>query len=137
VAPPSGAGASPTFTFTVSDSATDLNIVGITMLITNGSPANLANACSLWFNRTAFTIGLYADDGGILSSKPVGSSSTLQNSQCAVGYTVMNTSGNSVSFNINLVFRSPGFSGPKTVYVQALEPNASSGWVARGTWTVP
>jgi hypothetical protein len=49
----------------------------------------------------------------------------------------MITSGNSVSFTINLVFKSPAFSGAKTVYLQGLEPNASSGWVARGTWTVP
>jgi hypothetical protein len=38
---------------------------------------------------------------------------------------------------MNLVFKTPQFQGPKTVYLQALEPNASSGWVARGTWTVP
>jgi hypothetical protein len=49
----------------------------------------------------------------------------------------MTTSGNSVLFTINLVFKSPAFSGAKTVYLQTLEPNASSGWVARGTWTVP
>ena len=29
------------------------------------------------------------------------------------------------------------FSGAKTVYLQAQEPNTSSGWVQRGTWTVP
>jgi hypothetical protein len=45
--------------------------------------------------------------------------------------------GNSVLLTINLVFKSPAFSGAKSVYLQALEPNASSGWVFRGTWTVP
>jgi hypothetical protein len=49
----------------------------------------------------------------------------------------MTTSGNAVSFTINLVFKSAQFPGAKTVYLQALEPNTSSGWVARGTWTVP
>jgi hypothetical protein len=49
----------------------------------------------------------------------------------------MTTSANSISFTINVVFKSPPFSGAKTVYLQALEPNTSSGWVARGTWTVP
>ena len=137
VNPASGSGLSPNFTFTVSDSATDLNIIGMNLLVTAGSPANLANACYLLYNRTASTIGLYADDGIALSTKGIGSAATLQNSQCAVGFTVMMTSGNSVSFTINLVFKSPAFSGAKTVYLQALEPNASSGWVARGTWTVP
>jgi hypothetical protein len=107
------------------------------LLVTTGSPANLTNACYLVYDRVAATIGLYANDGVILSTKGIGSSATLQNSQCAVGYTVMTTSGNSVLFTINLVFKSPAFSGAKTVYLQTLEPNASSGWVARGTWTVP
>jgi hypothetical protein len=137
VNPASGSGLSPNFVFTVSDSALDLNIIGMNLLVTAGSPANVASACYLLYNRTASTIGLYNDAGVTLSTKGVGSSTTLQNSQCAVGFTVMNTSGNSVSFTINLVFKSPAFKGAKTIYLQALEPNASSGWVARGTWTVP
>jgi hypothetical protein len=137
VSPASGSGLSPNFTFTASDSASQLNIVGMTMLITAGSPANLANACYLFYNRTTATIGLYDDSGVTLSTKGVGSAANLQNSQCAVGFTVMTTSGNSVLFTINVVFKSPPFSGAKTVYLQALEPNTSSGWVSRGTWTVP
>jgi hypothetical protein len=137
VSPASGSGSSPNFTFTASDSSAQSNIVGMTMLITAGSPANLANACYLFYNRTTATIGLYGDDGVTLSTKGIGSPANLQNSQCAVGFTVMITSGNSVLFTINVVFKSPAFSGPKTVYLQALEPNTSSGWVSRGTWIVP
>ena len=137
VIPDSGSGLSPNFTFTASDSATQSNIIGMKMLLTTGSPANLANACYLFYDRVPATIGLYADDGVTLSTKGIGSSATLQNSQCAVGYTVMITSGNSVLFTINVVLKSPAFSGVKTIYLQALEPNTSSGWVARGTWTVP
>ncbi|MGH9645255.1 MAG: hypothetical protein ACRD4E_00440, partial [Bryobacteraceae bacterium] len=96
-----------------------------------------ANACYLFYNRVNSTIGLYDDSGAMLSTKSIGSSANLQNSQCAVGYTVMITSGNSILFTINVVLKSPAFSGVKTVYLQALEPNANSGWVARGIWTVP
>ena len=136
VSPASGSGLSPNFTFTVSDSSAQENISGITMLITTGAPSNLANACYLSYDRVTSTIGLYDDSGTILSTKGVGSASNLENSQCAVGFTVMTTSGNSVFFTINVVFKSPAFSGTKTVYLQALEPNTASGWVARGTWTV-
>ena len=38
VAPASGSGASPNFTFTVSDSTSQLNITGMSMLITSGAP---------------------------------------------------------------------------------------------------
>jgi beta-propeller repeat-containing protein len=137
VNPASGSGLSPNFVFTVSDSVLDLNIIGMNLLVTSGSPANLANACYLLYNRTTSTIGLYSDNGVTLSTKGIGSATTLQNSQCAVGFTVVNVSGNSVSLTVNLVFQSPVFRGNKAVYLQALEPNASSGWVFRGTWTVP
>ena len=137
VSPASGSGSSPNFTFTASDSPSQTNIVGMNMLITTGSPANLANACSLVYDRIAGTVGLYADNGTTLSSKIVGSSANLQNSQCAIGYAFMIPSGTSVSFTVNVVMKSPAFSGPKTVYLQALEPSANSGWVSRGTWTVP
>jgi hypothetical protein len=137
VSPASGSGSSPNFTFTVSDSSSQQNISGMTMLITAGAPTNLANACYLFYNRVNSTIGLYADDGMTLSTKGIGAATNLQNSQCAVGFTVMTTSGNSVSFTVNVVLKSPVFSGIKTVYLQALEPNTASGWVARGTWTAP
>jgi hypothetical protein len=137
VIPASGSGSSPNFTFSVSDSSAQENISGMTMLITAGAPTNLANACYLFYNRVNSTIGLYDDAGVILSTKGIGSASNLQNSQCAVGFTVMVTSGNSVSFTVNVVFKSPAFSGVKTVYLQAFEPNTSSGWVSRGAWTVP
>jgi hypothetical protein len=137
VVPGSGSGSSPNFTFSVSDSSAQENISGMALLITAGAPSNLASACYLFYDRVNSTIGLYGDSGVVLSTKGIGSASNLQNSQCAVGFTVMVTSANSVSFTINLVFQSPAFSGVKTVYLQALEPNTSSGWVARGTWTVP
>jgi Beta-propeller repeat len=135
VLPASGSGASPNFTFTSSDSASPFNIAGMSMLITSGAPSVVTNACYLIYNRTTGTIGLFNNAATTLSTKPIGSSATLTNSQCAVGYTVMVTSGNSVSFTINVVFS--GFSGAKSVYLQANEPNTNSGWVQRGTWTVP
>lgn len=136
VSPSSGSGASPSFTFTVSDSSSQLNITGLAMLLTTGAPSNIASACNLFYNRANSTIGLYDDAGTTLGTKGVGSSATLQNSQCAVGYTGLSTSGNSVSLIVNLALM-PAFSGAKTVYLQADEPATSSGWVARGSWTAP
>ena len=78
VNPASGSGLSPNFTFIASDSTVQSNIVGMTMLLTSGSPANLANACYLFYNRTTGTIGLYGDNGVTLSTKGVGSAANLQ-----------------------------------------------------------
>ena len=137
VLPSSGSGSSPNFTFTVSDSSSQENISGVAILLTAGAPVNLANSCYLFYNRVNSTIGLYNDSGVTLSTKIVGSSGNLQNSQCAVGYTVMITSGNSLIFTLDVLFKTPAFSGEKNMYLQAFEPNTSSGWVSRGTWIVP
>jgi len=135
VSPSSGSGLSPIYTFTVSDSVSQYNISGMSMLITAGSPNNTASACYLVYNRTNSTIGLYANDGVTLTTKGIGYSTTLQNSQCAVGYTGALFSGDSVIFTINVVYTA-AFDGAKTVYLQANEPGANSGFVERGTWTV-
>jgi hypothetical protein len=118
----------------VSDSTSSSNISGMSMLITSGAPTNLANACYLTYNVAAGTISLYNNAGTSSSSKPIGSAATLSNSQCAVGYTVGYPSGNSVVFQINLSFAST-FNAPQSVYLNALEPSASSGWVSVGSWT--
>ncbi len=135
VSPASGSGTLPSFTFTVSDSAIESNISGISALFTAGAPSATTNACYLVYNRGAATIGLYNDAATVLTSKPIGSSTTLQNTQCAVGYSVVTSGGTSVSLTVNLVFLT--FSGAKTVYLQGHETNSSSGWVQRGAWTVP
>ena len=126
---------SATYTFTVSDSSSATNISSMNMLFTSGAPTNTASACDLVYNIATATIGLYADNGTTLSTKGIGSSATLQNSQCAVGYTVGFTSGNSMILEINLVFTS-AFKGAKTIYLEAQEPNASSGWVEESNATL-
>ena len=134
VSPASGTGTAPAFTFTVSDSTSALNISGMSVLITPGAPTGTANACYLVYNVAAATIGLYNNAGTTLSTKGIGSSSTLSNSQCAVGFTIAFPSGNSVVLEVNLSFTGT-FTAAQTVYLDALEPGASSGWVSVGAWT--
>jgi len=133
VVPASGTGTSPNFTFSVSDSSSQQNITGMAILITSGAPSVVANACYVVYNRVNGTIGLYDNTGTTLSTKPIGSSANLFNTQCAVGYTVVVESGDSVLLTINTVFLT--FSGAQSVYLEAIEPNTNSGWVQRGTWT--
>jgi hypothetical protein len=138
VSPSSGSGSSPTFVFTETDSSSQVNLTGMSMLFTSGAPTSIANACYLVYNRTAATIGLWDNTGNTtLTTKGLGSATTLQNSQCAVGYTVTNVSGDSISFSIQLVFNTTNFPGVKSIYLQATEPTATSGFVYEGTWTVP
>jgi hypothetical protein len=138
VTPASGAGSDLiTFTFSASDSVNVNNISSVAMLFTTGAPTNLANACYLVYNATAATIGLYNNAGTVQSTKGVGSSASLENTQCAVGYSSASVlSGTTISVTVQLLFLTPGFDGAKTVYADAIEPASSSGWVQLGTWTV-
>ena len=107
------------------------------MLITSGAPSNVSNACFLVYNRTNATIALWDNTGfSQLVAKGIGSSANLLNSQCAVGFTVMNVVGGTIQLSIQLVFLKPAFSGAKSIYIDATEPNSSSGFVYQGSWTV-
>jgi hypothetical protein len=113
----------------------------MSILFTTGPPTVIANACYLVFTRTinvqTTTIGLWDNTGNTtLSTKLLGSSANLLNSQCAVGTTTQTVVGDSVQFSIQIVFFKPAFSGPKSVYLDATEPNSSSGFVYAGSWTV-
>jgi hypothetical protein len=48
----------------------------------------------------------------------------------------MNVVGSTIQFSIQLVFFAP-FAGPQSIYLDATEPNTSSGFVYQGSWTVP
>lgn len=137
LAPNAGAGTLQTFVFTVADSSSQVNITGLSMLFTTGAPTNIANACYLVYSRITQTIGLWDNTGNTtLTTKGLGSSTTMQNSQCAVGFTTGAISGTSFQFSIQVQFSVPNFGGPKSVYFQANEPSANSGFVYAGAWTV-
>jgi hypothetical protein len=134
VSPASGSGYGEMFNATVSDPVSHANITGISLLFTSSGPAN---ACWVYYDRNQNRIGLYNDDLSTVNYKPIGASSSLQNSQCAVGYSVKNISGNSVILTVYVLFKSPAFTGIKTTYLQAHTAVNTSGWVTRGTWSVP
>jgi hypothetical protein len=137
VSPLAGFGTTQTFLFTTADSSSQTNLTGDTILFTSGSPTAIANACYLVYDRVGATIGLWDNTGNTtLSTKGLGSSNTLQNSQCAVGFTVTFVTGNATTFQIQLVFNKPNFPGLKSMYLQANEPNTNSGFVYVGTFTV-
>ena len=105
------------------------------VLVTSGASTNTTASCYVVYDVATATVELYGDDGVSISSKPLGSSANLQNSQCAVGYTAESVSGNSVLFTLQVLYKTVFF-GSKTVYLEAGEPGgASSGWGNVGTWT--
>jgi hypothetical protein len=105
------------------------------MNFTTGTSATTANGCYVVMDRTTNTVNLYNDAGTSFTGKPFGSSSSLHNSQCAIGYASIGLAGNSVQFLVQILFTTGPFSGPKNVYFEASEPSTTTGWVSIGTWT--
>ena len=63
---------------------------------TSGS---LANSCYIVYDRIAASITLLSDDAQGSGSKPVASTTVLQNSQCAIGIVSASASGLSQILN--------------------------------------
>ena len=134
ISPASGGGQYQTFFATVTDSLSAVNISGVDVLVSTGGTAN---ACYVTLDRSAGTIGLYDDAGVSMSAKPLGSSATLQNSQCAIGYSAYTTAGQSLTLEVGILFQVPNYAGTKTTYVRGRTPAAQSAFVSVGNWTVP
>jgi hypothetical protein len=135
ISPSAGSGLNQNFTASVSTDVAPSDLTRIRVLVSPNS--GTANACYVEYNRTAGTIGLYDNAGTVVSTKPLGSSATLQNSQCAIGYSVASLAGGTVTITVQIVFKSPAFSGAKTLFVEGINTYGTSSLINKGTWTVP
>ena len=136
--PSSGAGSLLEFAFMVTDSTSQTNVQGISVLFTTGAPNNIANACYVVYNRPAITVGLWDDTGNTTLKLPkgIGSSALMQNSHCGIQHTGYQVVGSQFQFTVQILFNTATFSGPKSVYVNVTEPLSSSGFILMGNWTV-
>ena len=133
MSPNASTGASQTFTFVFSDTQSASNLTTMAMLFsTSGS---LANSCYIVYDRIAATIRLFTDNAQGSGSKPLGSTTVLQNSQCAVGVVSASSAGLSQIVNISITFKG-AFAGLKNIYMFASEGALNTGWIQRGTYLV-
>jgi len=138
VSPTSGSGASQMFALQYSSNLGATNVSTGWVWFTSTFSSNSANSCMLYYNRGTSTLFML-NDGQTWMSGAIGSSATLQNSQCAVSLSASSatTSGNSLIVNLAMTF-SAAYSGAKQVYTYAQNPGgANSGWQHRGDWTIP
>ena len=133
VSPNASTGAIQTFTFVFSDTQSASNLTNIAMLFsTSGS---LANSCYIVYDPVAGSIRLFTDNAQGSGSKPVGSTTVLQNSQCALGAVSVSTAGLSQIVTLTITFKA-AFGGLKNIYMFASEGALNTGFVRRGTYLV-
>jgi hypothetical protein len=139
VTPNAGSGASQAFAFQYADTAGAMDLAQGWVWINASFASTLANSCVTYYTRGLNTVSLMNDAGTTWMTATLGSSGTLQNSQCAIalGSTTAVLSGNTLTLTLALTF-TPAFNGAKNVYVYAQNgAGVNSGWQTRGTWTVP
>jgi uncharacterized repeat protein (TIGR01451 family) len=137
--PPSGAGASQTFTFQFSDPNGYQNLGVVNVLINNFLDGR--HACYLAYvvpTSTLYLVDDAGDAGGpFAGSISLGSSNTIQNSQCSVSLISATGSGTTLSLQLNIAF-APGFGGNRITYVAARDQGTgNSNWQPLGVWQAP
>ena len=121
-----------TFVFSDSQNAANLSAAAILFAPTLAS----ANSCFVVYDRNRGTIQLEWDNVTGADLMPVGSSMTLQNSQCIIGASSVTISGLSNTLILHITFKS-AFSGLKNIYLYGADSDGTinTGWVQLGTWT--
>ena len=99
---------------------------------TSGS---LSNSCYIVYDSVAGSIRLFTDNAQGSGSKLVGSTTVLQNSQCAVGTVSISSSSLSQIVNISVTFKA-AFGGLQNIYMFASNGVLNTGWVQRGAYFV-
>jgi len=136
--PQSGSGANQTMAFSFTDPYgwQDLGVVNV--LINNFIDGR--SACYLAYAVPSSTLYLVNDagtQGPYAGAVTLGSSSTIQNSQCTVSLTSANGSGNTLTLSLAVTFTT-AFAGNKILYLAARDvAQNNSGWVPLGVWQVP
>ena len=139
VTPGSGSGASQTFAVKYSDTtgAASLQQVWVYFNATLANPAS--NACLLYYSAVTNQMNLLGDNGITWQAATLGSTATLQNSQCSVNVAAATVvpSGNTLTWNVPMTFKA-AYAGGKNTYLMAVDKSGtSSGWQPLGAWTVP
>ena len=133
VSPSGSGGASQTFTFVFSDSQSATNLAAAAMLF--ASSLSAPNSCFVVYDRNRGTIQLEWDDVMGNENAPVGSSTSLQNSQCVIGATSVAATAFATTITLDVTFKN-AFTGLKNIYMYGADGDGSinTGWVQKGTW---
>jgi hypothetical protein len=136
VTPASGSGTTQTFSLQFSDSAGATDLTSVSAVVS--STLTSVGSCEVDYYRASNTLRLVTDSGGQPSSSLTPGSGTAQNSQCILNGagSSVTISGATLTLNLALTFQT-AYGGVKNIYMEAISPEATTGWQPKGTWTVP
>ncbi len=134
VTPDGGRGKSAQFTVNLNDTKGFGAIQQVNLLV---NLSGVVNSCYIQYSPITKTLFLANDTDTNWSSAALGSSTTLQNSQCAVDVssTTSSWSGSTLTVTIPVSFFSR-FDGVKNIYTFAADSSYITGWQKQGIWIV-
>jgi hypothetical protein len=134
VAPASGSGATVSFRFDAWD-PNGHEDVRLSLIVANRVLA--ANAsCYLYYDRTSRSVWLANDAASVwIGPAALGSTTRLQNSQCALDASRSSDTGTGETFFLNLALSFPLAGGAKNIYYYTQDAaGQGSGWQQLGAW---
>lgn len=137
-APSSGNGTSGTFAFTYSNGAGLADLSSVQAIF--GTSTSAAGSCYVSVQPVTGRVWLNNDaDSSWGSAINLGTSGTLQNSQCSVDVGASTATGSETSYTVSLAITFKGaYAGAKNIYGYAVSTvGGASAWQALGAWTVP
>jgi len=137
--PASGSGTVQTFALQYSDSIGAGNLATLVAWFSAAPASSIVNSCFVYYQRSSNLAFLLNDAATAWTSGMRGSHTVIQNSQCAIQLASTTATGIGTALTLNLaVTFNAAYAGPKTTYMLAGNFNGTtSGWQARGMWTVP
>ncbi|HUI80835.1 MAG TPA: SBBP repeat-containing protein [Bryobacteraceae bacterium] len=135
--PSSGSGIMQTFSYVIFDQKGTSDLTQVWMDVSPGS-ATTANVCYTRYVLSPSSLYLL-NDGGTVWTGPLtpGSSGTLHNSQCTLNAATSSASASGTNLLVNLgITFSTTFVGVKSLYVDAANATAYTGWQPVGSYTV-
>jgi hypothetical protein len=137
--PSSGSGPTQTFAFTASSPAGYTNLAWMSIIFNSGLSG--ISGCYMQVYLQGGGTAYLANDAASnwVGSAALGSSSTMENSQCTLSLagSSISASGNNLTVHLALTFKS-AFLGAQNAYMYASDSSGqTSSWQNMGTWTVP
>jgi hypothetical protein len=137
--PASGSGTVQNFALRYSDTIGAGNLATLAAWFSAPTASSTANSCLAYYETSTNLVFLLNDAATAFTSGMRGSNTVIQNSQCAIqlASTTVTGIGTMLTLNLAVTFKA-AYAGAKTTFMLAGNFNGtSSGWQARGTWTVP
>jgi glucose/arabinose dehydrogenase len=139
VTPASGGGTVQTFALRYSDTVDAGDLATLVAWFAATPASSTVNSCFAYYETSSNLVFLLNDAARAWTSGIRGSNTVIQNSQCAIqlASTTVTGSGPMLTLNLAVTFNA-AYAGAKTTLMLAGNFNGtSSGWQAKGMWTVP